>query len=162
MEGFEVTTSEGDSVGHVVAQVGDNLILEHGLRRRRHALPLEFVEIDDGERVGRTTLSKELIATMGDLRSVGVVILTLGQYLRPSREHLPVARYYHPDEFAELAEIGRSLGFAHVESGPLVRSSYHAKRQDRIATGEDAHVGATPRLSCSHSRPEPASPSPLH
>ncbi len=56
-------------------------------------------------------------------------ILTLGQYLRPSPRHLPVARYYHPDEFAELAAIGRELGFAHVESGPLVRSSYHAKRQ---------------------------------
>ena len=71
----------------------------------------------------------ELVATLRDLRDVGVSILTLGQYLRPSAAHLPVARYYHPDEFAELAEIGRSLGFAHVESGPLVRSSYHARRQ---------------------------------
>jgi lipoyl synthase len=71
----------------------------------------------------------ELVATLRDLVAVGVSILTLGQYLRPSREHLPVARYYHPDEFAALATIGRDLGFAHVESGPLVRSSYHAKRQ---------------------------------
>lgn len=71
----------------------------------------------------------ELVATLEDLRGVGVSILTLGQYLRPSAAHLPVARYYHPDEFAELAAIGRELGFAHVESGPLVRSSYHAKRQ---------------------------------
>jgi lipoic acid synthetase len=71
----------------------------------------------------------ELVATMRDVVGVGVSILTLGQYLRPSLAHLPVARYYHPDEFAELAEIGRGLGFAHVESGPLVRSSYHAKRQ---------------------------------
>jgi lipoic acid synthetase len=71
----------------------------------------------------------ELVATMRDLVTVGVSILTLGQYLRPSREHLPVARYYHPDEFAELAVIGREIGFAHVESGPLVRSSYHARRQ---------------------------------
>ena len=71
----------------------------------------------------------ELVETMRDLRVVDVNILTLGQYLRPSPAHLPVARYYHPDEFAELAEIGRSLGFVHVESGPLVRSSYHAKRQ---------------------------------
>ncbi len=77
--------------------------------------------------------SQELIATMRDLRGVGVSILTLGQYLRPSAAHLPVARYYHPDEFAELAAIGRELGFAHVESGPLVRSSYHAKRQADIA-----------------------------
>jgi lipoyl synthase len=71
----------------------------------------------------------ELVQTLRDLRGVDVNILTLGQYLRPSPAHLPVARYYHPDEFAELAEVGRALGFAHVESGPLVRSSYHAKRQ---------------------------------
>jgi lipoic acid synthetase len=71
----------------------------------------------------------ELVATLRDLVEVGVSILTLGQYLRPSVRHLPVARYYHPDEFAELAVMGRSLGFAHVESGPLVRSSYHAKKQ---------------------------------
>ena len=70
---------------------------------------------------------------MRDLREVGVSILTLGQYLRPSAAHLPVARYYHPDEFAELAVIGRELGFRHVESGPLVRSSYHAKSQANAA-----------------------------
>jgi lipoic acid synthetase len=75
----------------------------------------------------------ELLATMADLRAADVNILTLGQYLRPSAQHLPVARFYHPDEFAELAERGRELGFAHVESGPLVRSSYHAKRQTDAA-----------------------------
>jgi len=77
----------------------------------------------------------ELLATMADLRAADVKILTLGQYLRPSAQHLPVARFYHPDEFAELAERGRELGFAHVESGPLVRSSYHAKRQTEQAVG---------------------------
>jgi lipoic acid synthetase len=71
----------------------------------------------------------ELVATLRDLREADVNILTLGQYLRPSAQHLPVARYYPPDEFRELGEIGRALGFAHVESGPLVRSSYHAKAQ---------------------------------
>src|SRR5216684_1488122 len=71
----------------------------------------------------------ELVATMRDLRAVDVNILTLGQYLRPSAQHLPVMKYYHPDEFAELAAAGYELGFAHVESGPLVRSSYHAKKQ---------------------------------
>jgi lipoic acid synthetase len=76
---------------------------------------------------------EELVATMRDLRAADVGILTLGQYLRPSPQHLAVARYYHPDEFAELARVGRSLGFAHVESGPLVRSSYHAKAQAREA-----------------------------
>jgi lipoic acid synthetase len=78
----------------------------------------------------------ELLATMRDLREVGVSILTLGQYLRPSPAHLPVARYYPPEEFAELAEAGRALGFTHVESGPLVRSSYHAKRQADAAAAE--------------------------
>jgi lipoyl synthase len=77
--------------------------------------------------LGETT--DELQATMRDLRGVDVNILTLGQYLRPSAQHLPVAKYYHPDEFAELAAVGRDLGFSHVEAGPLVRSSYHAKRQ---------------------------------
>ncbi|HET7874427.1 MAG TPA: lipoyl synthase [Methylomirabilota bacterium] len=75
----------------------------------------------------------ELLQTMRDLRDADVNILTLGQYLRPSPRHLPVARYYAPAEFAELAEIGRGMGFAHVEAGPLVRSSYHAKRQADVA-----------------------------
>jgi lipoic acid synthetase len=68
----------------------------------------------------------ELIQVMHDLRAVGCDILTLGQYLRPSPDHLPVVRYVPPAEFAELKEIGIALGFRHVESGPLVRSSYHA------------------------------------
>ena len=59
----------------------------------------------------------------------GVDVLTVGQYLRPSEKHLPVVRYYHPDEFAELREQAIALGFRHVEAGPLVRSSYHAERQ---------------------------------
>ena len=102
----------------------------------------------------------ELVATLRDLVEVGVSILTLGQYLRPSREHLPVARYYHPDEFTELAVIGRDLGFAHVESGPLVRSSYHAKSQ--AAAAETVVAGADPRPSQSgHPRSEPCSRPPL-
>jgi lipoic acid synthetase len=77
----------------------------------------------------------EVVATMRDLRAVDVRVLTLGQYLRPSPSHLPVARFYRPEEFTELAEAGRDLGFAHVEAGPLVRSSYHAKRQAEAAEG---------------------------
>src|SRR3989442_633279 len=75
----------------------------------------------------------DLADTMRDLRVVDVNILTLGQYLRPSPQHLPVVKYYHPDEFADLAATGHELGFAHVESGPLVRSSYHAKKQTQAA-----------------------------
>jgi lipoic acid synthetase len=82
----------------------------------------------------------ELLATMRDLRGVDVNVLTLGQYLRPSPRHLAIARYYRPEEFDELAERGRAMGFAHVEAGPLVRSSYHAKRQSERVMGGAAAV----------------------
>ncbi len=71
----------------------------------------------------------EVIEVMKDLRNVDCNILTLGQYLQPSKQHLPVARFVHPDEFKMLKEIGLELGFKHVEAGPLVRSSYHAEKQ---------------------------------
>jgi lipoic acid synthetase len=71
----------------------------------------------------------ELVETLEDLRGVGVQILTIGQYLRPTESHLRMVRYYHPDEFAALKRIALDLGFGHVESGPLVRSSYHAHEQ---------------------------------
>lgn len=71
----------------------------------------------------------EVRQTMRDLRGAGVAILTLGQYLRPSRQHLPIARHVTPDEFAALKDEALALGFEHVESGPLVRSSYHASNQ---------------------------------
>ena len=76
----------------------------------------------------------ELLGAMQDLAASGVDILTLGQYLRPSAAHLPVARWYTPDEFAELKRFGLTMGFRHVEAGPLVRSSYHAWEQVASAT----------------------------
>lgn len=76
---------------------------------------------------------QEVVDVMKDLRERDVDILTLGQYLRPSSEHLPLDRYYTPDEFSELARIGRDMGFRHVEAGPLVRSSYHAWEQVQAA-----------------------------
>jgi lipoic acid synthetase len=78
--------------------------------------------------LGMGETEPELRAAIADLRNVGVDILTLGQYLRPSTRHLPVVRWWTPDEFAELGAYAESLGFAHVEAGPLVRSSYHARR----------------------------------
>jgi len=75
----------------------------------------------------------ELLVAMWDLRAARVDILTIGQYLRPSDQHLPIARWYTPDEFAELKRYGMVLGFRHVESGPLVRSSYHAWEQVEAA-----------------------------
>src|SRR6202795_1609635 len=73
---------------------------------------------------------EEVLAAMRDLAAQGTDILTLGQYLQPTREHLPIVRYVHPDEFAEYKKLGEQMGFAHVESGPLVRSSYHAFEQE--------------------------------
>jgi lipoic acid synthetase len=73
---------------------------------------------------------EEVLAAMQDLAAQGTNILTLGQYLQPTREHLPVVRFVHPDEFAEYKKLGEQMGFAHVESGPLVRSSYHAFEQE--------------------------------
>ena len=80
-----------------------------------------------GLMVGLGEEHEELVTTLRDLRAVGCQILTIGQYLRPSAEHAPMSRYYHPDEFRDLKQIALGLGFVHVESGPLVRSSYHAK-----------------------------------
>ncbi|WP_226085769.1 lipoyl synthase [Mesobacillus sp. S13] len=79
--------------------------------------------------VGLGETKEELIEAMDDLRANNVDILTLGQYLQPSKKHLDVQKYYHPDEFAELREIALKKGFSHCEAGPLVRSSYHADEQ---------------------------------
>jgi lipoic acid synthetase len=109
--------------------------LYSGVRpQAKYARSLEL--LDRGKRWGMVTKSglmlglgetaEEIVEVMSDLRAVSCDILTLGQYLQPSREHLPVHRYVHPDEFAMLKERGISMGFRHVESGPLVRSSYHA------------------------------------
>jgi len=83
--------------------------------------------------VGLGETKEELVAVMHDLRAVDVDILTMGQYLRPSDGHLPLDRYYTPEEFRELRTIGMQLGFKHVEAAPLVRSSYHAWEQVQAA-----------------------------
>src|SRR5437870_9138095 len=99
-----------------------------------------------GVMVGLGETFTELVDVFRDLGSRGVDILTVGQYLRPSRDHLPIARFYTPDEFRMLKEEALARGFRHVESGPLVRSSYHAHeqadassqpRQIRIALAQD-------------------------
>jgi lipoyl synthase len=92
-------------------------------RSRRYA---PDVPTKTGVMVGLGEERRELIATFEDLRRVGCGVLTIGQYLRPSAAHAPMVRYYHPDEFADLKRAALDLGFVHVESGPLVRSSYHA------------------------------------
>jgi lipoic acid synthetase len=92
-------------------------------RSRRYA---PDVPTKTGLMVGLGEEHDELVSTFKDLREVGCGILTIGQYLRPSAAHAPMIRYYHPDEFRALKQIALDLGFIHVESGPLVRSSYHA------------------------------------
>jgi lipoic acid synthetase len=78
--------------------------------------------------VGLGETREELRATLRDLRASGVDVVTVGQYLQPHARRLPIERYYTPAEFEEIREEGESLGFQRVESGPLVRSSYHARR----------------------------------
>ncbi len=97
------------------------------LDRARHHRPT--LATKSGLMVGLGETWDELLGALVDLRRVGCNILTIGQYLRPSLAHLPVARYYHPNEFAALKQIALQMGFGHVESGPLVRSSYHAHEQ---------------------------------
>jgi len=83
--------------------------------------------------VGMGERQDELLETMADLRGVDCDLLTIGQYLRPSRKHLPIDRFYTPAEFDQLREAGQAMGFKHVASGPLVRSSYHADEQHAAA-----------------------------
>jgi lipoic acid synthetase len=87
-----------------------------------------------GLMVGLGETQQEVFQVMADLRTAGVELVTIGQYLRPSKKHLPVERYYPPDEFEHFVDKGRELGFSHVEAGPLVRSSYHAHRQAGLST----------------------------
>jgi lipoic acid synthetase len=103
------------------------------LRRAKEMAPA--LSSKSGLMVGLGETKEELLTVMADLVAVGCDILTLGQYLRPSPRHIPLNRYYHPEEFAELAEAGRRLGFRHVEAGPLVRSSYRAERQVQALAG---------------------------
>jgi lipoic acid synthetase len=93
-------------------------------RRYRPSIPTKT-----GIMVGLGEAFDEIVSVFNDLRDAGVSILTIGQYLPPTPKHAPMARYYHPDEFAELKAVALAKGFVHVESGPLVRSSYHAHEQ---------------------------------
>jgi lipoic acid synthetase len=99
------------------------------LRRTKERAP--DLVCKSGIMVGLGETHDEVIATMRDIASQGTDILTVGQYLRPSPVHLPIERYWAPSEFDELRDIGMTMGFRHVEAGPLVRSSYHAERHVR-------------------------------
>jgi lipoic acid synthetase len=102
---------------------------EATLRNAKHMDPLVLTK--SGIMVGLGEAFDEVVEVMRDLVSWDVDILTIGQYLQPSQKHMAIDRYYTPQEFAELKRIGLELGFKWVESGPLVRSSYHAEQQVR-------------------------------
>ena len=129
--------SEPEIVGHNIETVRR---LTSEIRSRSvYDRSLEFLKTAKGLAPGRMTKSSmmlglgetrdEVLQAMDDLRAASVDILNIGQYLQPSRENAPVTRYWHPDEFQDLKEQATSRGFIHCESGPLVRSSYHAGEQ---------------------------------
>jgi lipoic acid synthetase len=101
------------------------------LRRAREMAP--DVPTKTGMMLGLGETRDEVLHAMEEIAAQGTHILTLGQYLQPTPEHLPIERYVHPDEFAEFKRLGEQMGFKHVEAGPLVRSSYHAFEQEESA-----------------------------
>jgi lipoic acid synthetase len=87
------------------------------------------VIVKSGMMIGLGESWDEIIELMRDIKDAGCELLTIGQYLSPSEDHIPITKFYHPDDFSKLKDIGEKMGFVHVESGPLVRSSYHANDQ---------------------------------
>src|SRR5690606_22619170 len=127
------------------ARGGDVYEVSLGLLRRAREVAPSLVT-KSGMMLGLGEEPDEIRSVMEDLVKCGVNILTLGQYLRPTQWHLPVARYYHPDEFKYWKEVGEAIGFDHVESGPLVRSSYLADRQYQSMKGTDQQSSSGDQL----------------
>jgi lipoyl synthase len=130
----DVLNHNTETVPRLYRQVRKGALYERSLellRRAKAAHP--EVPTKTGLMLGLGEEKDEVLATMQDLAAQGTNILTLGQYLQPTREHLPVVRYVHPDEFAEFKVRGEAMGFKHIEAGPLVRSSYHAFEQTESA-----------------------------
>jgi len=131
----EILNHNTESVPRLYRVVRSGARYERTLELLRYAKELNPAQITkSGVMVGLGEETRELLEVFRDLAGVGCDILTVGQYLRPSRDHLPMARLYTPREFAELKAEALKMGFRHVESGPLVRSSYHAHEQAE-ATG---------------------------
>ncbi len=125
-----------ETVRRLYPRVRPNAIYERSLELLARAKALDpTIPTKSGLMVGLGETGEELLQTMADLVGVGCDILTIGQYLQPTPKLLPVARYYWPQEFRELAEEGQRLGLRHVEAGPLVRSSYHAESQIQTISG---------------------------
>jgi len=123
-----------ETVPRLYARVRPKAVYSRSLALIRRAKEIDpAMTTKSGVMVGLGEEKAEILATLTDLREHGCDLLTVGQYLQPDPRHLPVVRFYHPDEFAAIRAIGERLGFRHVEAGPLVRSSYHAGEQARAA-----------------------------
>jgi len=123
-----------ETVPRLYRQVRRGAVYERSLELLRRAKELSpQMPTKTGVMLGLGEQREEVLATMRDLVAQGTDILTLGQYLQPTKQHLPVIRFVHPDEFAEYKQLGERMGFKHVEAGPLVRSSYHAFEQEQAA-----------------------------
>jgi lipoic acid synthetase len=121
-----------ETVPSLYRQVRPGAVYERSLELLRRAKQMRpGMPVKTGMMLGLGERREEVLGAMGEIRRQGVSILTLGQYLQPTREHLPVARFVHPEEFAEYKRWGEEMGFGHVEAGPLVRSSYHAFEQEQ-------------------------------
>jgi lipoyl synthase len=130
----DVLNHNTETVPRLYRQVRKGAVYERSLElllRSKRARP--ETPTKTGLMLGLGEEKEEVIATMQELAAQGTNILTMGQYLQPTREHLPVVRFVHPDEFAQFKLLGKAMGFKHVESGPLVRSSYHAFDQAESA-----------------------------
>jgi lipoic acid synthetase len=139
----EILNHNTESVPRLYRRVRPKARYERSLELLRRAKELDPGTITKtGLMVGLGETKHELLQVFEDLVENGVEVLTLGQYLRPSAKHLPLVRYYAPEEFAELRDEALALGFRHVEAGPLVRSSYHAERQvDTLRVRDDLAAG---------------------
>jgi len=130
----DVLNHNTETVPRLYRQVRKGALYERSLELLRRAKQTHpDVPTKTGMMLGLGEEQSEVLATMRDLAAQGTDILTLGQYLQPTRQHLPVVRFVHPEEFAKYKRSGEQMGFKHVESGPLVRSSYHAFDQAESA-----------------------------
>jgi lipoic acid synthetase len=130
----DVLNHNTETVPRLYRRVRKGAVYERSLELLRRAKVLApRTPTKTGMMLGLGEEKYEVLAAMQDLVAQGTDILTLGQYLQPTREHLPVVRFVHPGEFAEYKILGEAMGFKHVESGPLVRSSYHAFEQEEAA-----------------------------
>jgi lipoic acid synthetase len=130
----DILNHNTETVPRLYRQVRKGALYERSLELLRRAKEMHpDVPTKTGLMLGLGEQKEEVLETMRDLAAQGTDIFTLGQYLQPTREHLPVIRFVHPGEFAEFKRLGEQMGFKHVESGPLVRSSYHAFDQAESA-----------------------------